>query len=74
MTPEMQQEVALTKRLARIETILKRMCFELDLVINGLRHLLTIQGHRSMADQLGEQLETAHEERDQADTLPPDAQ
>lgn len=78
MTPEMREEILTSQRLARIESTLSRICFELDLVINGMRHLLVAQGSRSMADQLGEQLDQIHSERDEArerDTLvPPEPQ
>lgn len=85
MTPELQQQIATDQRLERMEETLRRICFELDLAINGIKHLLTAQGHRALAENIAEQLELAHQERlaaigdrerldAAADTLPPEAQ
>lgn len=75
MTPELSAQVAVSQRLDRMEATLRRICFELDLAINGIRHILTAQGHKAVAEDIAEQLEQAHQERREADadTLPPDA-
>lgn len=63
MTPEMREQIEVNQRLDNIDETLRRICYELDWIVNGIRHLLAANGHRALAESIGEEIEKLHQER-----------
>lgn len=60
----LEQQLAVQLELAEIRRTLERICAEIDLAINALRTLLTIQGEQHKAAEIERRMQRLQDDRE----------